>query len=82
MNPALAKWLADRGVNLMIYGVIILAVGFALYSAFLKPTSSVKVGSGGTYNEAPQGLQPSFGCASGSQFLGWAHHADKHKGAK
>lgn len=79
MNPVLAKWLKDRSVNVMIYGTVILTVGFALYSAFLKPTSSVKVGQGGTYNEAQQGFQPTFGCASGSQFLGWAHQKDKNK---
>lgn len=79
MNPQLLSWLKDRSVNLMIYGTAILTIGFFLYSAFLKPTSSVKVNSGGTYNEASQGFQPTFGCASGSQFLGWAHQKDKNR---
>ncbi len=79
MNPIFLKWVKNRSVNLMIYGSVILTLGFVLYSAFLKPTSSVKVNSGGTYNEAPQGLQPTFGCASGTQYLGWAHQKDKNK---
>ena len=72
------EWIKDRAVNVLIYGVIILGVGFMLYSAFLKPTTSVKVGKGGTYNEAQQGYQPMFGCAIlGKHFIGWAHQKSK-----
>lgn len=34
------QWLKDRLINLTLYGVIILGVGFGLYSAFLKPTNT------------------------------------------
>lgn len=33
-------WLKDRIINLIIYGTIIIVVGFLLYSAFLKPTTT------------------------------------------
>lgn len=32
-------WLKDRAVNVLIYGTIILAVGFALYKVFIQPTN-------------------------------------------
>lgn len=35
MNP----WLKDRAVHVLIYGTIILGIGFALYKLFLQPTS-------------------------------------------
>ena len=73
MNPLFAMWLKDRGVNLIIYGTIILSIAFVLYKLFLAPSTEIKVGHGGTYNAAPEGLKPTFGCASGGQFLGWAH---------
>ena len=46
-------WLKDRVINVLIYGTIILAVGFMLYSAFLKPTNTQRttVESGGTINQ-------------------------------
>jgi len=68
----MSAWLKDRAVNVIIYGTIILTIGFVLYKLFLAPSTNIKVGSGGTYNEAPQGYEPRFGCASGRQFLGWS----------
>lgn len=58
-------WLKDRVINLLIYGTIILAIGFALYSAFLKPTTTQKttVQSGGMVNYYWKDAQvkPGFG---------------------
>lgn len=45
------------------------------YTTFIKP--SIKVASGGVYNEASSGFQPTFGCASGRQFFGWSHQYHK-----
>lgn len=39
------------------------------YTTFIRP--SIKADN---YIAASDGLQPTFGCASGRQFLGWAHH--------
>lgn len=33
------QWLKERGINVVIYGTIILTVGFALYKLFLQPTN-------------------------------------------
>jgi len=34
-----AQWMKERFFNLLIYGTIILSVGFALYRLFLQPTN-------------------------------------------
>ena len=49
---SILKWIGERFLHVIIYGAIILGVGFFLYSAFLKPTSSQKttVEAGGTAN--------------------------------
>lgn len=39
MNPTLVSWLKDRSVNVIIYGTIILTIGFALYKIFLSPST-------------------------------------------
>lgn len=33
------QWLGERFLHLVIYGSIILGIGFFLYSSFLKPTN-------------------------------------------
>lgn len=43
------------------------------YVFFIKPSTKISVGSGGTYVAASEGFQPSIGCASGRQFFGLAH---------
>lgn len=63
------QWLKDRAINALIYGVIILTVGFLLYSAFLKPTSNQKttIQDGGVQIEywKDSKISPSFGgCVS------------------
>lgn len=42
------------------------------YVTFLKP--SIKVSGNARYIQASDGLEPTFGCATGRQFVGWAHH--------
>lgn len=46
-------WLKDRLINVIFYGVVILAAGFMLYSAFLKPTNIQRttVNDGGVINQ-------------------------------
>jgi hypothetical protein len=46
------QWIKDRAVNCLIYGTVILGIGFVLYSAFLKPTTTQKttVQDGGVVN--------------------------------
>jgi len=74
----MTAWLLDRVKNVWFYAIVILGLGFGLYSAFLKPTTSVKIGKGGTYMEASPGYQPVFGCAIvGRHFVGWAHQKAK-----
>lgn len=34
------QWIKDRAVNVIIYGTVILSIGFALYKLFLAPSSS------------------------------------------
>ena len=60
------SWLGQRFLHVLIYGAIILSVGFLLYSAFLKPTNNQKttVQAGGVvnhYNE--QAKYAPFSCA-------------------
>ena len=62
----IVKWTGERALHLIIYGTIILSIGFLLYSAFLKPTNNQKttVQAGGTvnhYNE--QARYAPFSCA-------------------
>lgn len=40
------QWVKARTVNVLIYGTIILGVGFMLYSAFLKPTQKITAQKG------------------------------------
>lgn len=40
MWPIVLKWVGERFLHVVIYGAIILGVGFFLYSAFLKPTTT------------------------------------------
>lgn len=47
------------------------------YLFFFRPTTSVKVASGGKYIQAGDGFQPTVGCAIGSQYIGWAHKKAK-----
>ena len=69
MNPLLLKvikWVGERALHVIIYGAIILTIGFSLYSAFLKPTTTqnTKVESGGTVNYYWKDAKVSslFGC--------------------
>lgn len=32
-------WIKDRLINVLIYGIIILTIGFALYKVFIQPTN-------------------------------------------
>lgn len=63
-----------RHWSVLLMGLLLtwLSVG-GTYLFFFRPTTQVKVGHGGTYVEAANGFQPTFGCASGRQFFGWAH---------
>lgn len=74
MNPVLA-WLKGHWLSIVV-GVIIcwLSIGIN-YAVFLKP--SIKVSSGGTYVEGSKGLRPTVGCATGREFIGWAHEMAK-----
>lgn len=47
------------------------------YLFFFRPTTNINVANGGRYVSASDGLQPTFGCATGRQFFGWAHSKDK-----
>ena len=38
MNPAFVLWLKNRSINVIIYGAVILGIGFALYKLFLAPS--------------------------------------------
>lgn len=63
------KWVGERFLHVVIYGAIILGVGFLLYSAFLKPTNTQRtvVQAGGTQIEywKDAKITPSFGgCVS------------------
>lgn len=55
-----------------------LSIG-ATYVIFIRPTTGITVGAGGKYIQASDGFQPTFGCATGRQFFGWAHQSEKHK---
>ena len=54
--------------RIFIYGAIILGIGFFLYSAFLKPTSSTNIKSGGSqiinYNSSDFDVIPILGCSA------------------
>lgn len=57
------KWLGERALHVIIYGAIILGVGFLLYSAFLKPTSNNSNKNTGDVNYYWQNakVSPGFG---------------------
>lgn len=58
-----ASWIKDRLINVLIYGTIILAIGFALYSAFLKPTTKTSNKADTMYQQT-QDVKVNFGgCA-------------------
>ena len=53
--------------RVLMYGLIILGTGFFLYSAFLKPSNTTNIGSGGKVinnfgNDSER--VPMFGCAA------------------
>lgn len=56
------------------YGLIILGIGFFLYSAFLKPTNTTTIGSGGkqinVYHSSDIDIIPLIGCSA------WRMRAD------
>lgn len=53
--------------RVLMYGVIILGTGFFLYSAFLKPSSTTNIASGGrvinVFDQPKQSLF-NFGCSN------------------
>lgn len=60
--PFWIKWVGERFLHVLIYGVIILGIGFMLYSAFLKPTNTTT--NTGEVKYYWQGAkQTTFGCA-------------------
>lgn len=55
--------------RVIIYGIIILSIGFVLYSLFLKPTNTTNVASGGTIknfygSESTKFPILNFGCSN------------------
>jgi len=54
--------------RILIYGFIILGIGFLLYSAFLKPTNSTTIGAGGKlvniYHSSDFDIIPLIGCSA------------------
>lgn len=62
------SWLKDRLINVIFYGVVILASGFMLYSAFLKPTNNQKTvnqaGSVSNHFYEHAQIKSTFGCQS------------------
>lgn len=62
-----AQWIKDRVINVIIYGTVILSIGFALYKLFIAPSiinrslytaPSTTNSSVGTWTPAP------FSCAT------------------
>ena len=45
-----------------------------------RPTTTIQVGSGGRVINANSGYKPTFGCATGNQFFGWAHETIQRGG--
>lgn len=62
------KWVGERFLHVVIYGAIILGMGFFLYSAFLKPTTSQKTTNNAEkidqYTYSPQIKVGFGGCAN------------------
>jgi hypothetical protein len=51
------QWLKDRVIHVLIYGTIILGIGFSLYSVFLKPTNRTVYTAPSTHMHTLEGLK-------------------------
>jgi hypothetical protein len=59
-----SQWLKDRAINTLIYGTLILGIGFMLYSAFLKPTQKFTAQKGSNiYVSNADKEVPIMGCS-------------------
>lgn len=59
-----SQWFKNRVINSLIYGTIILGVGFMLYSAFLKPTQTITAKRGSNvYVTNADKETPIMGCS-------------------
>lgn len=54
----------------------LLSVFLALGANMCDKPETVRV-TGGTYVKASDGYEPTIGCATGRQFIGWAHKTKK-----
>lgn len=60
--------------RILMYGLVILSIGFLLYSAFLKPTNTTNVGLGGrviNVYEPPKQRLFNIGCANLEIEMAW-----------
>lgn len=58
------QWIKDRAVNVLIYGTIILTIGFAGYKLFLQPTNRTVYTAPSTHNHTLENPKYApFSCA-------------------
>lgn len=76
MNPLLVnigKFIGQRFLHFLLYLLLgLITIGIP-YQLFFRDTSKTIVLSGGKIINGGDGLTPTIGCATGRQFIGWAH---------
>ena len=74
------QFLGQRFLHFLMYLILALLTVGVPYKLFFKDTSKTVIGSGGKQIIIEdEGLQPTFGCATGRQFIGWAHQKKEHR---